>query len=42
LTYAAARRPRAAPGHVGCTVIKADGSRHLARVEADPLAQRPD
>jgi hypothetical protein len=26
------------PGHVGCIVIKADGSRQLARVVPDPLA----
>jgi hypothetical protein len=26
------------PGTVGCVVIKPDGSRYLARVEADPLA----
>jgi hypothetical protein len=26
-------------GHVGCIVIKPDGSRHLARVIPDPLAQ---
>jgi hypothetical protein len=26
------------PGSVGCVVIRPDGSRYLARVEADPLA----
>ena len=26
------------PGAIGCVVIKPDGSRYLARVEADPLA----
>jgi hypothetical protein len=30
------------PGHVGCVVIKPDGSRQLARVEPDPLAQQPN
>ena len=29
-----------APGHVGCVVIRPDGSRRLARVEPDPLAQQ--
>jgi hypothetical protein len=30
-------------GHVGCIVIRPDGTRYLARVEPDPLAQRkPD
>jgi hypothetical protein len=28
------------PGTVGCVVIKPDGSRHLARIEADPLSNR--
>ena len=27
------------PGHVGCIVIRPDGSRYLARVEPDPLAE---
>ncbi len=27
------------PGTVGCVVIRTDGSRYLARVEPDPLAQ---
>jgi hypothetical protein len=27
------------PGHVGCIVIKPDGSRYLARAVPDPLAQ---
>jgi hypothetical protein len=27
------------PGHVGCIVIYPDGSRELAHVEPDPLAQ---
>jgi hypothetical protein len=26
------------PGHVGCIVIRPDGSRYVARVVADPLA----
>jgi hypothetical protein len=30
------------PGQVGCIVIRPDGSRYLARVVADPLAERPD
>jgi hypothetical protein len=31
------------PGHIGCIVIRPDGSRHLARIEADPMAQqKPD
>lgn len=31
------------PGHVGCIVIRPDGSRVLARAEPDPLArQQPD
>ena len=25
-------------GHLGCVVIRPDGSRYLARVERDPLA----
>jgi hypothetical protein len=29
------------PGHVGCIVIRPDGSRQLAHVEPDPLAQQP-
>ena len=28
------------PGHVGCVVIRPDGSRELARAVPDPLAQR--
>ena len=28
------------PGHVGCIVIRPDGSRHLGRVVPDPLAQQ--
>jgi hypothetical protein len=28
------------PGHVGCIVIRPDGSRYLARAVPDPLAQR--
>jgi hypothetical protein len=27
------------PGHVGCIVIRPDGSRYLARVVPDPLAE---
>jgi hypothetical protein len=27
------------PGHVGCVVIRPDGSRELARVMPDPLAE---
>jgi hypothetical protein len=27
-------------GHIGCIVLKADGSRVLARVQPDPLAQQ--
>jgi hypothetical protein len=27
------------PGHVGCIVIRPDGSRYVARVMPDPLAQ---
>jgi hypothetical protein len=27
------------PGHVGCIVIRPDGSRHLARAVPDPLAK---
>jgi hypothetical protein len=27
------------PGHVGCIVIRPDGSRRLAHAERDPLAQ---
>jgi hypothetical protein len=27
------------PGHVGCIVIRPDGSRYLARAVPDPLAQ---
>ena len=27
-------------GHIGCVVIRPDGSRYLARVMADPLAQQ--
>jgi hypothetical protein len=30
------------PGCVGCIVIKPDGTRYLARVEPDPLAEQPD
>jgi hypothetical protein len=30
------------PGHVGCIVIRPDGSRELAHVEPDPLAQQPN
>jgi hypothetical protein len=31
------------PGHVGCIVIRPDGSRFLARAVPDPLAeQKPD
>jgi hypothetical protein len=29
-------------GFVGCVVIRPDGSRELARVEPDPLAQEPN
>jgi hypothetical protein len=30
-------------GHIGCLVIRPDGSRYLARVMPDPLAeQQPD
>ena len=29
------------PGHVGCIVIRPDGSRHLARAVPDPLAHQP-
>ena len=29
-------------GAVGCVVVRPDGSRYLARVMADPLAQNPD
>jgi hypothetical protein len=28
------------PGHIGCIVIRPDGSRQLARVMPDPLAQK--
>ena len=28
------------PGHVGCIVIRPDGSRYLARAVRDPLAQQ--
>ena len=28
------------PGHVGCVVIRPDGSRYLARVVPDPLAHQ--
>jgi hypothetical protein len=27
-------------GHIGCIVIRPDGSRHLARAMADPLAEQ--
>jgi hypothetical protein len=27
------------PGSIGCVVLKPDGSRHLARAVADPLAE---
>jgi hypothetical protein len=27
-------------GYVGCIVIRPDGSRYLARVERDPLAEQ--
>ena len=27
-------------GHIGCVVIRPDGSRYLARVMPDPLAQQ--
>jgi hypothetical protein len=31
------------PGHVGCIVIRPDGSRYLARAVPDPLAgHKPD
>ena len=31
------------PGAIGCIVIRPDGSRQLARMEPDPLAQqKPD
>jgi hypothetical protein len=30
------------PGHIGCIVIKPDGSRYVARAVPDPLAQQPD
>jgi hypothetical protein len=31
------------PDHIGCVVIRPDGSRYLARVVPDPLAQqKPD
>jgi hypothetical protein len=29
-------------GHVGCIVIRPDGSRYLARAVPDPLAQQPN
>jgi hypothetical protein len=29
-------------GHLGCIVIRPDGSRRLAHVVPDPLAQQPD
>jgi hypothetical protein len=28
------------PGHIGCIVIRPDGSRQIARVMPDPLAQK--
>ena len=28
------------PGHVGCIVIRPDGSRQLARVVRDPLSEQ--
>jgi hypothetical protein len=28
------------PGYVGCIVIRPDGSRYLARVVPDPLAEQ--
>jgi hypothetical protein len=30
------------PGHVGCIVIRSDGSRVLARAVRDPLVEKPD
>ena len=30
------------PGHVGCIVIRPDGSRYVARMVPDPLAQQQD
>jgi len=30
------------PGHLGCVVIRPNGSRYLAQVQPDPLAQEPD
>jgi hypothetical protein len=27
------------PGYIGCIVIRPDGTRRLARVEPDPLAE---
>jgi hypothetical protein len=28
------------PGHIGCIVLKPDGSRYVARAVPDPLARR--
>jgi hypothetical protein len=30
------------PGHIGCIVIKPDGSRKIAQAVPDPLAQQPN